>query len=190
MLGIRDQPEYDASTGQTVGQPLAVSWIDIPDPDPANAEAQPDAVYQQGRNAGAAKLTRVEGCWYGDGKIYFSCTDGGDAGRGQIWSYRPATDGGELTLLYESLNQEYLDHPDNICVTPRNAVLICEDGEFRQFIRVLTPDGKLFEFAENIINRSETTGATFSPDGNTLFVNIQRPGATYAIWGPWQDGPI
>ncbi len=190
MLGIWDQPEYDASTGQTVGESLPVTWIDIADPDPPNAEEQPDAVYQQGRVAGGTKLTRVEGCWYGDGKIFFSCTDGGDAGRGQIWSFLPAGDGGELTLLYESLSQEYLDRPDNICVSPQNAVLICEDGDFRQFIRVLTRDGELFEFAENIANGSEITGATFSPDGNTLFVNIQRPGATYAIWGPWQDGSI
>jgi secreted PhoX family phosphatase len=190
MLGILDNPEFDASIGQTVGEPLPVVWLDIPDPDPADAEERPDAVYLQGRSLGGTKFTRVEGCWYGDRKIFFSCTNGGDAGRGQIWSYQPGSDGGALMLLYESLNQEYLDYPDNICVTPRNSVLICEDGEFRQFIRVLTPDGQLFEFAENIANGSEITGATFSPDGNTLFVNIQRPGATYAIWGPWQDGPI
>ena len=28
--------------------------------------------------------------------------------------------------------------------------------------------------------------ATFSPDGGTLFANIQVPGTTFAIWGPWR----
>ena len=32
---------------------------------------------------------------------------------------------------------------------------------------------------------SEWAGATFSPDGKTLFVNIQTPGVTFAITGPW-----
>ena len=32
----------------------------------------------------------------------------------------------------------------------------------------------------------EFAGATFSPDGGTLFVNIQAAqGITFAIWGPW-----
>ena len=32
----------------------------------------------------------------------------------------------------------------------------------------------------------EFAGATFSPSGDTLFVNIQASQAiTFAIWGPW-----
>jgi secreted PhoX family phosphatase len=30
------------------------------------------------------------------------------------------------------------------------------------------------------------TGPTFSPDGKILFVNIQAPGITLAITGPWE----
>ena len=38
------------------------------------------------------------------------------------------------------------------------------------------PDGEGDEFA----------GSTFSPDGHTLFVNIQAGrGLTFAIWGDW-----
>jgi hypothetical protein len=36
----------------------------------------------------------------------------------------------------------------------------------------------------------EFAGATFSPDGETLFVNIQTPGSTFAIWGPWRKGAL
>jgi secreted PhoX family phosphatase len=34
----------------------------------------------------------------------------------------------------------------------------------------------------------EFAGATFSPDGSTLFVNIQASrGMSFAIWGPWHE---
>ena len=32
---------------------------------------------------------------------------------------------------------------------------------------------------------AEWAGATFSPDGTTLYANIQTPGVTFAITGPW-----
>ena len=36
----------------------------------------------------------------------------------------------------------------------------------------------------------EFAGACFDPRGRVLFVNIQRPGITFAIWGPWSRGPL
>ena len=49
----------------------------------------------------------------------------------------------------------------------------------------ITPDGGVYEFARNRITRSEFCGPCFAPDGRTLFVNIQNPGLTLAIWGPF-----
>ena len=37
---------------------------------------------------------------------------------------------------------------------------------------------------------SEFAGACWSPDGRTLFVNIQTPGITFAITGPWLGGSL
>ena len=190
ILAIRERPEYDCSKDQTVGASLPVSWVPIDDPDPSSAERNPLAVFQQGRDGGAARFTRVEGCWYGDRQIYFTCTDGGDAGRGQVWSYRPDADGGLLTLVFESPGPEVLEHPDNLCVSPRGGILLCEDGDGQNFVRGLTPEGRLFDFALNIESDSEFAGSTFSPDGQTLFLNIQNPGATFAIWGPWERGAL
>jgi hypothetical protein len=60
--------------------------------------------------------------------IYFACTSGGAAQRGQLWQYRPAEhDKGSLTLVFESPGSAVLDSPDNICVTPSGAILFCED---------------------------------------------------------------
>ena len=191
MLTVRDRKRYDCARGQTAGRPLPVVWVDIRDPNPDKADRKPAAVFEQGRRQGAARFTRIEGCWYGDGVIYFSCTDGGNAGRGQIWRYRPEPDGGELTLVFESPSPDLLDAPDNLCVSPRGGVVICEDGPGRQYVRGLTPEGKIFDFAANLASDSEFAGATFSPDGRTLFFNIQRdPGATFAIWGPWERGAL
>jgi secreted PhoX family phosphatase len=36
----------------------------------------------------------------------------------------------------------------------------------------------------------EFAGACYSPDGRWLFCNIQTPGITFAITGPWGRGPL
>jgi hypothetical protein len=41
-----------------------------------------------------------------------------------------------------------------------------------------------------ILGASETCGVNFSPDGQILFLNIQYPGVTLAISGPWQRGAL
>jgi secreted PhoX family phosphatase len=83
------------------------------------------------------------------------------------------------------------DGPDNITVGPHGFAVACTDGEDDQFLVGITDEGRVFPFAFNANSDSEFAGATFSPDGRTLFVNQQDPGWTYAIWGPWsgeQDG--
>ena len=37
---------------------------------------------------------------------------------------------------------------------------------------------------------SEWAGACFDPAGEVLFANIQEPGITFAIWGPWAKGNL
>jgi uncharacterized protein len=89
-----------------------------------------------------------------------------------------------------------LDMPDNLCQMPKSDLLfICEDSDYvgmggtpDNFVRILTHEGKIADFARNIIpkmERGEFAGTTFSPDGKTLFFNIQPLGATFAVWGDW-----
>ena len=52
---------------------------------------------------------------------------------------------------------------------------------------LVTPKGEVDRFALNRISGSELAGACFSPDGNTLFVNIQHQGITVAIDGSWKS---
>ncbi len=50
----------------------------------------------------------------------------------------------------------------------------------------ITPLGGTYVFARNAHpGMSEFAGPTFSPDGHTLFVNIQTPGIRFAVWDPF-----
>jgi uncharacterized protein len=199
MLALKDRPQYNTATGQRPGLPLPVTWVDIDDPDPANAAADSSAVFRQGLAKGGTIFQRLEGCWYGDGSIFFNATAGGDAGAGQVWQYRPqGNSGGQLILVFESPSSSVLDSPDNIVVTPRGGLILCEDGGGEQYLRGLTQRGEIFDFGLNTDNETEFAGACFSPDGRYLFVNIfgdsSRPyssfGKTFAIWGPWEEGAL
>lgn len=201
MLRVKDRPSYMTITGQRVRASLPTDWVDIEDPDPAEAETNVSAVFQQGWAKGGAMFDRLEGCFSGQGNIYFDATSGGDARAGQVWSYRPTgADEGELTLLFESPSREVLDSPDNLCLSPRGGLLICEDGAGEQFIRALTQDGALFDMVRTDAGSAEFAGVCFSPNGQTLFFNIQGgtrassaatlTGGTYALWGPWRRGPL
>lgn len=189
MLTVKDHPKYDTRTGQKAGTPLLAGWVDIPNPDPPEAELDNLAVYKQGIGAGAATFARLEGCFYGNGRVYFTSTNGGEKELGQVWEYVPSRkDQGHLTLLLEVTDSSVLFMPDNICLAGRN-LIICEDNDHSSYLRVLTPQGHVFDLAENIVQGFETkelAGVTFSPDGRTLFVNLQVPGMTFAIWGPWE----
>ncbi len=198
MLAIEGRRNVDLARGQRVGARLPVVWVDIDDPD-RNSVWDSMGVFAQGYDRGGARFSRLEGCWYGDRSIYFHATNGGDAGLGQVWQYRPTeTEAGELTLVFESPSVDVLDSPDNITVSPRGGIVICEDGQSGNFIRGLTPDGRIFDLARNLLNNDEFAGACFSPDGQTLFLNSMgsttdagpSQGKTFAIWGPWQNGAL
>lgn len=200
MLRVVGQPRYSTRTGQVVGHTLPADWVPIEEPDPTPATSEDTLlVFAEGQSKGGASFARLEGCWHGDGGIFFHSTSGGDAEVGQVWFHRPrGSDRGELTLLYESPAKEILNYPDNLTVSPRGGIVICEDGSGTQHLRGLTPDGRIFEFARNVLNGTEFAGACFSPDGETLFVNIMgstrdagpERGVTLAVRGPWRDGAL
>ncbi len=204
MMAVTGQPGYLTARGQTPGEVLRTHWVDIDDPDPANAEADRLAVFRQGLDRGAARFARLEGAFHGDDGIYVVSTNGGDARAGQVFHYRPTSaDGGELTLVFESPSKEVLDSPDNIVLSPRGGLVMCEDGEDDQFVRGLDGEGKIINLVraprpEGAPQPGEFAGSCFSPDGRVMFFNVQgsrerggrRPSGTYALWGPWGDGPL
>jgi len=204
MMAVTGTPEYLTARNQTPGTVVPAHWVDIDDPDPANASQDPLAVFRQGIAKGGAIFARLEGAFYGDDGIYIVSTNGGDAQAGQVFHYRPVSDeAGELTIVFESPSKDVLDSPDNIVVSPRGGLVMCEDGSDDQFVRGLDSEGRIINLVrapqvEGSPQRGEFAGSCFSPDGRVLFFNTQgsreiggsTPSATYALWGPWEDGPI
>ena len=194
-----DQPSFD------FGRPAAGALASK-----TNDEAI-QFVSGQGLAKGAAKFSRLEGTVADRGWIYFTSTQGGIAagptqpdtlggfgkGFGQIWGYDTKTE--TLHMLYESPSKAVLDFPDNVTTSARGTLVICEDGTQENFIHALTRQGELLTIAKNNLplqpappapsvpdRNDEFAGSTFSPDGRTLFVNIQDSiGMSFAIWGPW-----
>ena len=126
--------------------------------------------------------------------IYFACTDGGATRKGQIWRYVPSRFEGQpderrfpgrLELFIEPNDRTLVENCDNLTLAPWGDLILCEDGPQQQFVVGVRPDGSIYRLAENAINHSEFAGATFSPDGSTLFLNVQAVGITMAITGPW-----
>ncbi len=188
MLAVAGRPGYDTRKGQQRDQVLPVSWVPIPNPDPGDAGQHPLAVFAQGRAGGGAVFNRLEGCFWHRGRVVFISTEGGNAGLGQVWEYRPGAN--FLSLAFESPSPDLLRNPDNVTATPRGGLLVCEDGAGPDRLQGVDPDGRIFEFARNRFSDGEFAGPTFSPDGKVLFVNVQRPGFTFAITGPWDRGPL
>jgi secreted PhoX family phosphatase len=91
-----------------------------------------------------------------------------------------------LKLFSEPNDSNLVDNCDNITVAPWGDLVLCEDGGGEQYLDVITPSGKIFKLAKNAKSSGEFAGATFSPDGSTLFVNMQHDGLTLAITGPWE----
>lgn len=198
MLAVKGHDQYDTRKGQKQNAVLTATWVTIDDPDPESTDVDTQAVSKQGRAKGGAIFARLEGCCADpDGRIFFTSTSGGDTGGGQIWRYdHVSRDEGRLTMLFESPGRDILDMPDNVCVMPKSRLLfVCEDSDYvgvggtpENYMRILTPDGRIADFIRNIapkFERAEFAGVTFSPDGKTLFFNLQQLGATFAVWGNW-----
>jgi secreted PhoX family phosphatase len=204
MLAIDGRRAFDTSRGQRAGVAYDIHWVDIPEPDRPHLSASSGfglGVLQQGIDRGGALFSRLEGAAFGDGRLYVTATDGGDARMGQVWEIDPQRD--RLRLVFESPGPAVLNMPDNVTLSPRGGLVLCEDGTVGAHLHGLTRDGRIFRFARNNIridqprngltgdfSQREFAGATYSPDGRWLFFNAQTPGITFAITGPWADGGL
>ena len=135
-------------------------------------------------------------------------------GEGTVWEYD--LQAGTLRAIFVADDQLTADHPDNITASPRGGIVLCEDGtpvtdQYGPGVRLLglTAEGNSYTLAKNNVQLSEEqllatgkrvktgdyrdgefSGACFDPAGEVLFVNIQDPGITFAIWGPWAKGNL
>ena len=130
-------------------------------------------------------------------------------GEGQVFEYDPRDE--TLKPIYDAPNAQrpgQSGQPDGDAARRSPALRDAAGNNFTQGERLvgLTLHGQTFTFAMNNINlahglqRCRSRRATignpsgrarcYSPDGRWLFVNIQTPGVTFAITGPWGKGPL
>lgn len=178
-LRVIDRPAFNTSAMAT-GQALRIDWVDVPNPTP-----QQDDVRLQVRERGAASFARTEGMWLAGDEVFMCATVGGPIGRGQILRLRLSPDAPTLSVVAQSTDPEALDMPDNITVSPNGDLFVAEDGVEGNFLRRITPEGQVTTFARNAHSTGEFAGPCFAPDGQTMFVNLQREGLTFAIQGPF-----
>ena len=193
-LAIADRPaqplhNWSGDRAIGIGESLPTEWVDLEDVDPVENDLR-----LRGAAAGAATFARGEGlCTAGDA-FAFTCTIGGRLRLGQVFLYRPSPlEGqageterpGQLTLIAEAGEDSLLRNADNLTMAPWGDLIVCEDTSNHCGLVGIRPDGTQYQLADNTHSNSELAGVCFAPDGKTLFVNIQYPGTTLAITGPW-----
>ncbi len=181
-LKVKGKPSLDTRNWSqptfSVGDAEEIEWIEMKE-----VESPKDDLRIRGFKDGAACFARGEGMWYSEGSIFIACTNGGKKQRGQIWKLTR----NKIELYSEPNDADLVDNCDNLTVAPWGDLILCEDGKGDQFLDVITPEGKIFKLAKNAKSSGEFAGVCFSPDGSTLFVNMQKEGLTLAITGPWKE---
>ncbi|MBT2385927.1 alkaline phosphatase PhoX [Streptomyces sp. ISL-11] len=187
----------DLSRATRAGTVYGVDWVTVPDRD-----AKSVSVRKQFKGGEVTRARKLEGMWWGDGGVYvvasFAREESPVQHDGQVWFYDPRRRTLTLKVLL-GVNKHperdgVFDGPDNITVSPYGGLVIAEDGEGVQHLFGALENGRTYPIARNELNigtpakpeYSEFTGVTFSPDGKTLFANMQEPGIMFAITGPWR----
>jgi secreted PhoX family phosphatase len=194
-LTISQRPKFDTrnwdQTSILLNVDMDAYWIDLDNP-----QSPDDDLRLRGHKAGAALFARGEGMHWGNNELYFCCTSGGAKKLGQIMRYVPSLSAGsslenntpgKLSLFVESENKQSLNFGDNITLAPNGHLIVCEDqyaDQVDNHLKGVTTNGQVYDFAR-IKLQTEPAGACFSPDGNTMFVNLYSPTTTLAITGPW-----
>ncbi|MFH8796265.1 alkaline phosphatase PhoX [Streptomyces sp. NPDC017941] len=187
----------DLARATRIGTVYGVDWEEVEDRD-----ARTVPVRKQFGPGDVTRARKLEGMWWGDGGAYivssYARAESPEQHDGQVWFYHP----GRRTLTLKVLlgvnpdpdRDGAFDGPDNITVSPYGGLVVAEDGDGVQHLFGATERGRTYPIARNELNAgtpekpsySEFTGVTFSPDGRTLYANIQTPGIMLAITGPWR----
>jgi secreted PhoX family phosphatase len=225
MARVRGTPNANLATA-ALNMVYPLEWVNVADPDQNRGDVTgPTGIavksasgpFVQGWMQGALRMNRGEGIWHHAGKIYVMDTSGGAEANGTIFELDVARQ--SLKCIFCSPSPLVGSMGDNLTVSPRGGLLMCEDGGKEQThdpygvgqrLMGITASGDAYILAKNNVNlttdqlaaagkstsaagdhrTAELAGACFDPSGRTLFANIYSPGITVAITGPWAKGPL
>ena len=178
-----------------VGDFHRIDWVDIDDPDAepgfalvrfADKPKSASGPFLQAWAKGALCMSRGEGISHHAGKFYVVDTAAGRGlfgqpghGDGAVWEYDPREQ--TLRAIFVADDEMVGDNIDNLTVSPRGGILLCEDGrpvtdEYGPGTRLLglTADGDSYTFAKNCV-RSDAR-ATRRRRQADLSGRLSRPG--------------
>ena len=187
-MKVEGIPDLRNWTGisMAVGDAGKVTWVDLD-----SVEAPKDDLRYQAAAKGASLVARGEGIHMGEGEAFVCSTSGGARKLGQIFRVKFSPDGesDRVELFFESVSKHQFDYGDNVVVAPNGHLIVCEDQYTKvvdNHLRGIAPDGNAYPLARLRL-QTELAGACFSPDGQTMFVNVYAPTKTLAITGPWDS---
>ncbi len=205
ILGDDGKPIPDVAylTSAQLLRPFRVAWVKVPDRDAATT-----SVRKQFTDGQITRGKKFEGVYGTKDGVYVvnSYAKSGTTDLptdavphdGMVWFYNYANKTIQLVTYFpESAAADQgagarfqdfnFDGPDNVTVTPWGSLILAEDGNASSHVLSATPGGPTYAIARNMLNDSEFCGPAFTADGKVLFVNMQDPGLTLAITGPWRD---
>lgn len=167
-----------------VGTTLQCRWRRVPDPSALTHD--PMSTRRQFGDGEVTRGHKLEGAWWGDGRAHLVSSYADGEHQGQVWSFDPEHQTLTLDVRFGADRGDVAgDRPDNITVSPWGGVLLAEDGDGDQYLVAVGDDGDAWPLARNALNDGEFAGVVLSPDRTTLYANLQTPGITYAITGPF-----
>lgn len=194
-------PDVAYLTSAQLNRPFPVTWIEVPERD-----AQTTPVREQFDDGQVTRGRKFEGVWGTDEGVYVVNSYAWEEGDmpadavphdGMVWFYNYRNQTIQLVTYFphQTVTETegaapygdlQFDGPDNVTVTPWGSLVLAEDGEGASHVLGSFPGGPTYAIARNQLNDSEFCGPCFSADGRVLFVNMQSPGYTLAITGPWE----
>ena len=194
--------------GRVVGCPYPVEWVTVDEPDhDDDTDNRRDRVpgFTPTASRRRTRAPRSSTAWKACGpgarrrrKIYFDCTDGRPADLGQVWEYDPGRE--TITLSTSRPTRRRSQNPDNVVIVPQTGdIFLQEDGTGEQFIRGVTRDGEIYDFAKTGSERHRVLRRLLRPGRpDALRQPAGRPrqpagrarpdgqAVTYAIYGPFE----
>jgi uncharacterized protein len=166
----------------------AGEWLDIRYPNSLDPSTS-----QQGVKKGATKFKRLEGGRFRGRYFYFTETEDLTA-CGKVW--RLNTENNDLQLWAQGGKDAKMCMPDNVVFDRAGNMWVTEDrseqssGRDNRVLFIDRTTGNISPFAQVNGSIDEPTGPEFSPNGDVLFLNLQRSGTggvTLAITGPFPE---
>ena len=204
-------PDVAYITSAQLGRPFKVTWTPVPDREATSTPVR--SQFADGTVTRGKKFEGIwaddKGAYIVNSFAFGASDLPADATKhdGMVWFYDFSDE--TITLVtYFPHNPTFaesegpfptypdltFDGPDNVSVTPWGTLILAEDGVRASHVLSAVPGGPTYSIARGMLANgtsngaptySEFTGPTFTPDGKILFVNIQNPGITLAISGPW-----